>query len=73
MDSFSCVGSAFDDGSISEGGLIAGGVRVRQGRQPNYFTALELMNIPMLTPRVEAGQPRTLLDRLISQHTVISI
>ena len=49
-----CVGSAFDDSSKSEGGLIAGGVRVRQGRQPNDLTAVEPMNITMLTPRVEA-------------------
>ena len=58
------VGSAFDYCSMFEGGLFAGGVRVRQGLQLCYFTALVPANMPLLTPRVEAGQPRKLLKTL---------
>ena len=49
---------------MSEGGLFAGGVRVRQGLQLCYFTALVPTNMPLLTPRVEARQPRKLLYTL---------
>ena len=46
--------------SISEGGLVAGGIGIQQRRPTCFFTGVDPMNILMLTPRVEQGKPRML-------------
>ena len=52
------VGSSFDYTSICEGGLTAGGSGVRTGRQTCFFTAVDPMEISVLTPRYELNGPR---------------
>ena len=42
---------------VSDGGLIAGGIGVRQGRQ-TCFTAVDPMEVSMLTLRYEPNEPR---------------
>ena len=51
------VGSAFDYRSVSEGGLVAGEIGVRQGRPTCSFKAVDLMYVSMLTPRHERNEP----------------
>ena len=58
------VGSTFDYRSLSEGGLIAGGIGVRQGRQTCFFTAVDPMNVSMLTPRDEPNESRKIPYKL---------
>ena len=51
------VGSTFDYRSISEGGLVVGGVGVREGCHTCFFTAVDPMEASMLTPRYEPNEP----------------
>ena len=52
------VGSTSDYRCISEEGLVAGGIGVRQGRQICFFTAVDYMNVSLLTLRHEPSEPR---------------
>ena len=52
------VGSTYDYRSTSEGGPAAGGIRFRQGRQICFFTAVDHMNVSLLTLRYEPNEPR---------------
>ena len=57
-DYISHVGSTYENRSTSEG-LIAGEIGVvRQGRQTCFFTAVDSMNVSMLTPRYEPNGPK---------------
>ena len=52
------VGSSYDDRSIVEVCLIAGGISSQKERQAYFPTAVDPMNIPMLTPRFTENEPR---------------
>ena len=44
--------------SISEGGLVAGGLATQSGRQNLLLHSRNLVSNSMLTPRIEEGKPR---------------
>ena len=70
------VGSTYDKRPMSEGCLIAGGITVRPGRPTCFFTAVDPMNISLLSPRGEPNEPRTIpfeLGMYTDAHRNISV